>query len=105
MLQIRLDVDEGIILEESPAQWIVGEEEVTPLESLTLTNKRILWKYQKRTGLFKSETAVEERALTDIKYIDGRLFAGQVNRFPYGPLLQIQFKQGTEFFDFAKEKK
>ncbi len=71
MVNLELDFDEGIILQNSDA-YRCGENGTT-LNELILSNKNIIYVYEKSNGLFKKPDLITEKIpLADIKVINGQ---------------------------------
>lgn len=95
---MKLDEDEGIILESEDAYWF--SDDVTALKYLILTNKKIYCVYEKSNGIFKGMTErTASFQLSDIKIIGGQPMVHQTDHAGYD-CLRIQFKQSIEYFSF-----
>lgn len=95
---LKLDDDEGILLESDETHWTSHDGVL--LMNFILTNKRIYCVYEENNGIFKSSTEkIVSFRLSDIKIIDGQLMVHQADHA--GEIcLRIQFKQGIEYFSF-----
>lgn len=103
MINLQLDYDEGILLESERASW--ESRENIELTKLVLTNKNIYCIYEKSNGLFKKSTEeVNILSLSDIKIINGQALVQQMKHDGTW-CLQIQFRQGTEYFSFYDSPK
>ncbi len=103
MYKFDLDYDEGVLLESEDAYWESRED--IELTNLVLTNKNIYCVYEKSNGLFKKSTeGVNVLSLSDIKIINGQALVKQV-KHEGSWCLQIQFRQGTEYFTFYESAK
>lgn len=103
MIHLQLDYDEGILLESEGASWESRED--IELTNLVLTNKNIYCTYEKNNGLFKKSTEeVNILSLSDIKIINGQALVQQIKHDGTW-CLQIQFRQGTEYFSFYDSPK
>lgn len=105
MVDLKLDFDEGIILQGSYCGRY-GSSEIE-LDEIYLTNKNLICIYEKSNGMFsKSETITESIPLESIKVINGNVQVMEVDNDEYGLGLQILFKNGTrELFVFDNPKK
>ena len=108
MVDLKFDADEGILLQTSEACRYCGDNEYD-LNELFLTNKNIVYVYDKSNGLFsKSETIAEKVPLNSIKVINGVVQVQQVNDSDYGNTLQILYKNGKreliELYDSPKKE-
>lgn len=103
MYNFNLDYDEGVLIESENASWESRED--IELTNLVLTNKKIYCIYEKRNGLFKKPTEeVNILSLSDIKIINGQALVQQAKHDGVW-CLQIQFRQGTEYFSFSESPK
>ena len=99
MIELTLDVDEGIILESDYVTWVDNER--MDVERLTLTNKNLYITFKKNIGLFKKgPEEVSQRSLSNIKVFNGQPLVELVKNEDYNACLQIQFLQGREKFAF-----
>ena len=108
MVDFKLDADEGIVLQTTEAGCYYGDDELE-LNDLVLTNKNIIYSYEKSNGLFsKPETIVEKKPLSSIKVVNGVVQVQQVNDDDYGKTLQILYKNGRreliELYDSPKKE-
>ena len=102
-INLQLDFDEGIILESDEAMWQSRDD--FELTKLTLTNKNLYCSYEKSNGLFKKATEdVAILSLSDIKVINGQAMVQQM-KYEGSWCLQIQFRQGVEYFSFSSSPK
>ena len=102
-INLQLDFDEGIILESDEAMWQSRDD--FELTKLTLTNKNLYCAYEKSNGLFKKATEdVAILSLSDIKVINGQAMVQQM-KYEGSWCLQIQFRQGVEYFSFSSSPK
>lgn len=103
MNNLQLGYDEGIILESEDVSWSSRND--LDLTNLVLTNKNLYCVYEKSNGLFKKAT-VEQcvLSLSDIKIINGQALVQQT-KYEGSWCLQIQFRQGTEYFAFSDSPK
>lgn len=104
MSTLNIGLDEGIMLEHDHVRWIVKSENMDVSSGkLILTNKRMLFTYQKSNGLFKKAAAMlVEIPLDEIKVICGQVLAKQVKNSEYGLHLEIQTAKGKELFIFQE---
>lgn len=103
MNTLQLDYDEGIILENEDVYWASRDD--LELTNFTLTNKKLYCTYEKDNGFFKKSTSeMYVLALSDIKIINGQALVQQI-KYDGSWCLQIQFKQGTEYFAFSDSPK
>ena len=102
-MNLQLDYDEGILLESDRASWESRED--IELTNLVLTNKNIYCMYEKSNGLFKKSTEeVNVLSLSDIKIINGQALVQQMKHDGTW-CIQLQFRQGTEYFSFYDSPK
>lgn len=102
-INLQLDYDEGIIFESDDAEWESRDDIV--LTKLTLTNKNFYCAYEKSNGLFKKATEdIAILSLSDIKVINGQVMVQQM-KYEGSWCLQIQFRQGVEYFSFSSSPK
>lgn len=103
MYNYNFDHDEGIIIESGNVFWT--SRNYLNLTNFILTNKKIYCIYEKSNGLFKKST-VEQciLSLSDIKIINGQALVQQAKYEGYW-CLQIQFRQGNEYFAFTDSPK
>ena len=93
MTDLRLEVGEGILLQTNGAGIYDGNNEID-VDELYLTNKSIVYVYEKSTGMFKSETAVDRIPLSQIAVVNGVVQVEQVDDDDYGMCLQIIYTSG-----------
>lgn len=94
MATIRLDKDEKILMQTDDAGRYDGKDEID-IDELYLTNKHIIYAYEKSGGIFsKAETIVEKIPLTSISVVNGVVQVDQVNDEDYGKSLQIKYTNG-----------
>lgn len=99
MVDLKLDVDEGIVLEASLVTRVTGNRE--RLDSLILTNKNIYGVKKKGMGLFsKSEPEITKRPLSDIKMVNGQLMVDKVWDGVESFCLQVQYLDGRVLYSF-----
>lgn len=103
MNTLQLDYDEGIILENEDVYWASRDD--LELTNFTLTNKNLYCTYEKDNGFFKKSTSeMCVLALSDIKIINGQALVQQV-KYEGSWCIQIQFRQGVEYFSFSSSPK
>lgn len=103
MYSFNFDYDEGILIESENAFW--ESKDNIELKNLVLTNKNIYCVYEKSNGLFKKATEeVNILSVSDIKVINGQALVQQI-KHDGSWCLQIQFRQGTEYFSFYESPK
>ena len=103
MFNYSLDYDEGILLESENVLWASRGD--LDINNFALSNKKIYCAYEKSNGLFKKPTKeVCVLLLYDIKIINGKALVEQV-KYDGAWCLQIQFKQGIEYFAFTDSPK
>lgn len=94
MVDLRLEVGEGILLQTTDAGRYDGSNEIE-MDELYLTNKNLICVYEKSNGFFaKSETVVDKIPLTSIAVINGVVQIEQVDDDDYGKSLQIIYTNG-----------
>lgn len=94
MSAIKLDLDEKIIMQTDYAGRYDGNIEIN-IDELYLTNKNIIYVYEKSKGIFsKPETIVEKIPLTTISVVRGVVQVELVNDDNYGKSLQIVYTNG-----------
>lgn len=105
MIDLQLDVDEGIILQATEVVRYTSRED--SLDEMVLTNKNIFYSYEYKSGMFaKTETKIEKIPLDMIKVINGKVQIMKINHDDYGNVMQVLFRDGRrEFFEFWDEKK
>ena len=103
MNNLQLGYDEGIILESEDVSWV--SRNGLDLTHFVLTNRNIYCIYEKSNGLFKKPT-VEQciLSLTDVKIINGQALVQQM-KYDGSWCLQVQFRQGVEYFEFSDSPK
>lgn len=103
MFNYNLDYDEGVIIESEDVSWSSRND--LDLTNFVLTNKNLYCIYEKSNGLFKKPT-VEQcvLSLSDVKIINGQALVQQA-KYEGSWCLQIQFRQGTEYFEFSDSPK
>lgn len=103
MFDYNLDYDEGVILESEDVSWSSRDD--LEIDNFVLTNKKIYCAYEKSNGLFKKTTKeLCVLSLSDIKIINGQALVQQT-KYEGSWCLQIQFRQGTEYFAFSDSPK
>lgn len=107
MEDLKLDLDEGIILQTTDVERYQKNDNYIEVYELYLTNKNLISVYEKSNGMFKkSEMIVEKIPLTDIKVVNGKVQIFKKDDNDYGLGLQILFTNGTrEHFVFCNNKK
>lgn len=105
MTDLRLEMDEEIILQSTEVERY-GLKEIS-LDEMVLTNKNIIFVYDKSTGLFsKPEKIVERIPLSNVRVVNGKVQAMMFDSDDYGMGLQVFFKNGQrEHFVFCDEKR
>lgn len=105
MVDLHLEVDEGILLQATEVERY-GRDEYS-LDEMVLTNKYIICVYEKSNGLFsKSESITEKIPLSKIKVAGGKVQVMRVDNDDYGVGMQVLFADGTrEHFIFSNNKK
>lgn len=103
MFNYNLDYDEWVIIESEDVSWTSRND--LDLTNFVLTNKNLYCIYEKSNGLFKKPT-VEQcvLSLSDVKIINGQALVQQA-KHEGSWCLQIQFRQGTEYFEFTDSPK
>ena len=106
MKDLKLDLDEGILQQTINVERYQANDKYTEIYEMYLTNKNLIYVYEKSNGLFsKSEDVVEKIPLDNIKVVNGKVQIFKVDDDDYGLGLQILFKNGTrEHFLFEKKK-
>lgn len=103
MFDYNLDYDEGVILESEDVSWPSRDD--LEIDNFVLTNKKIYCAYEKSNGLFKKATKeLSVLSLSDIKIINGNAMVQQT-KYEGSWCIQIQFRQGTEYFAFSDSPK
>lgn len=107
MEDLKLEVDEGIILQTTDVERYQKNDNYIEVYELYLTNKNLISVYEKSNGMFKkTENVVEKIPLTDIKVVNGKVQIFKKDDNDYGMGLQILFTNGTrEHFVFSNNKK
>ena len=105
MVNLELDIDEGIVLQSTEVERY-GFKELS-LDEMVLTNKNIVCVYEKSTGLFsKAETIVEKIPLSTIKVVNNQAQVMIYDSDDYGEGLQVLFVSGhREHFVFSEKPK
>ena len=105
MVNLELELDEGIVLQTSEVERY-GVKELS-LNEMVLTNKNIVCVYEKSTGLFsKPETIIEKIPLSTIKVANGQAQVMVHDSDEYGKGLQVLFISGhREHFIFSDSPK
>ena len=101
MIDLKLEIDEGIILQTTEVERYGTKEQ--SLDEMILTNQNIICVYKKSNGLFsKPDTIVEKIPLSSIKVINGQAQAMIHNDDNYGKGIQIIFEdRKREFFSLS----
>ena len=103
MFDYNFDYDEGVLLESEDVSW--ASRDYLELDKFVLTNKKLYCAYEKSNGLFKKPTnELNVLLLSDIKIINGQALVQQT-KYEGDWCLQIQFRQGTEYFEFSDAPK
>lgn len=104
MDELYLDLDEGIILEDTDVERYC-EKDIS-LDEMILTNKSLIFVYDFKSGLFsKSEKRVERLPLSLIKIVDNKVQVKKIEHDDYGDVLRILFTNGKrEYFSFYKDE-
>lgn len=107
MEDLKLDLDEGIILQTTDVERYQKNDNYIEVYELYLTNKNLISVYEKSNGMFKkTENVVEKIPLTDIKVVNGKVQIFKKDDNDYGLGMQILFTNGTrEHFVFCNNKK
>ena len=105
MVDLHLEVDEGILLQATEVERY-GRDEYS-LDEMVLTNKYIICVYEKGNGLFaKSESITEKIPLSKIKVAGGKVQVMKVDNDDHGVGMQVLFADGTrEHFIFSNNKR
>ena len=106
MADYDLDFDEGIIIETEGVHRS-GNGGNSNIKKMLLTNKNIIYvTSQKAGGIFsKSVDVVNKIPLSEVKVIDGQVFATQKKTDLFEYALQIQFISGTEEYSYSEGSK
>lgn len=106
MVNLKLETDEGIIEQTADVERYRANDDYEEIEELYLTNKSLIYIYEKSNGLFsKSEDIIEKTMLGDIKVVDGKVQIFKIDDSNYGLGLQILRKDGSrEHLVFEKKK-
>lgn len=107
MVDLKLDFDEGIVLQTTEIGRCCPKE--ISIDELYLTNKNIICIYQKSNGLFaKADIITEKLPLSSIKVVNGKAQVMKVDNDDYGLVLQILFNDGRRelfiFYDDNNDK-
>ena len=95
MINFKLEAGEGILLQTVAAGRHDGVK-TTYIDELYLTNKNIVYVYEKPKGLFsKPETIIDKIPLTLVSVVKGVAQVEQVRAADYGKTLQIVYTNGT----------
>lgn len=100
MTDLRLDFDEGILLQTTDVGRYDGDNELEIYE-FYLTNKNLICVYDKSTGIFsKEEMVVDKIPLNTIRVVNGVVQIQKVNDDDYGDCLQLLYTNGKrELFE------
>ena len=100
MTDLRLEFDEGILLQTTDVGRYNGDNEFEIYE-FYLTNKNLICVYDKSTGIFsKEEIVVDKIPLDTIKVVNGIVQIQTVNDDDYGDCLQLLYTNGKrELFE------
>lgn len=106
MADINLDFDEGIILETEGVRRSVNGGN-NNIKKMILTNKNIIYVTSQKTGgvFSKSIDVVDKVPLSDVKVINGQVFATQKKTDLFEHSLQIQFVNGIEEYSYNENSK
>ena len=106
MVDLKLENDEGIIIQTTDVEKYAANDKYTEIYEMYLTNKNLIYVYEKSNGLFaKTEDIVEKVNLDEIKVVNGKVQIFKIDDDDYGLGLQVLFKNGSrEHFVFEKEK-
>ena len=104
MVDLKLDFDEGIVLQTTEIGRCCPKE--ISIDELYLTNKNIICIYKKSNGLFaKADIITEKVPLTSIKVVNGKAQVMKVDDDDYEVVLQILFNDGhRELFIFYDDR-
>lgn len=103
MFNYNLDYDDEVILESEDVSWSSHDD--LEIDNFVLTNQKIYCAYEKSNGLFKKATKeISVLSLSDIKIINGQAMVQQT-KYKGSWCIQIQFRQGTEYFAFSDSPK
>ena len=107
MIDLQLDIDEGIVLQTTEAIRYADEDVEDSIEEMILTNKNIFYSYEYKSGMFaKAEVIVEKIPLEKIKVVNGKVQIMKINHEDYGNVMQVLYVDGKrEFFEFWDNKK
>lgn len=105
MVNLQLDVDEGIILQAQEIERYGKTEDV--IDELILTNKSLILIYEyKANRRAKAEQKIDKVSLERIKTVNGNPQVMRVDHEDYGDVMQILYVDGSrEYFMFWKPKK
>lgn len=105
MVNLQLDVDEGIILQAQEIERYGKTEDV--IDELILTNKSLILIYEyKANRRAKAEQKIDKVSLERIKTVNGNPQVMRIDHEDYGDVMQILYVDGSrEYFMFWKPKK
>jgi len=107
MVELKLDFDEGIVLQTTEIGRCCPKE--ISIDELYLTNKNIICIYKKSNGLFaKSDLITDKIPISSIKVVNGKAQVMKVDDDDYGLVLQILFNDNRRelfvFYDDNNDK-
>lgn len=105
MVNLQLDVDEGIVLQAQEIERYGKTEDV--IDELILTNKSLILIYEyKANRRAKAEQKIDKIPLEKIKSVNGKPQVMRINHEDYGEVMQVLYVDGSrEYFMFWKPKK
>lgn len=106
MVDLKLENDEGIIQQANSVEMYKANDVYEEIYEMYLTNKNIIYYYEKSNGLFaKSEEIIEKIPLQNIRIVNDKLQISKVDNDEYGLGLQIILQNGERVhFVFDKKK-
>ncbi|MEG1565994.1 MAG: zinc ribbon domain-containing protein [Bacilli bacterium] len=106
MVDLKLENDEGIIQQSKNVERYQANDKYTEIYEMYLTNKNLIYIYEKSNGIFaKTEDVAEKIALDDIRVVNNKVQIFKIDDDDYGLGLQIIFKNGShEHFIFEQKK-
>ena len=106
MVNLNLEKDEGIIIQTKNVERYQKNDKYTEIYEMYLTNKHLIYVYEKVNGMFsKTEDVIEKVSLNDIKIAGKKIQIFKKDDDDYGLGMQVFFKDGShEHFLFEKEK-
>ena len=105
MVNLQLDIDEGILLQAREIERYGKTEDV--INELILTNKSLILIYEyKANRRAKAEQKIDKVLLEQIKTVNGKPQVMKIDHEDYGDVMQILYVDGSrEYFMFWKPKK